>query len=228
MNFNKKFKLWAACGDARADHEYVYFVNGCAYATDAFLLVCIPLNILASFSDEEKDMLNGFRIHGSLMKILQTLDAATIASGTETDEKGVVVNIVVISAKVGDNEVRFVLRDTGFKTPDFDSVLANDEENAKPVTAVGIGVDSLKTIASAMGQDSLMMRFARAGNKTFIKPTDETYAGMVGVVITTCEEATIPGFGSDDGGDQKLLGSGDGAPLLEATADVEEVEAEEA
>jgi len=227
MNFNKKFKLWAACGDARADHEYVYFVNGCAYATDAFLLVCIPLYILASFTDEEKDMLNGFRIHGSLMKILQTLDAATISSGTETNGDGEATNIVVISAKVGDNEVRFVLRDTGFKSPDFNSVLANDEENAKPVTAVGIGVDSLKTIASAMGQDSLLMRFSRAGDKTFIKPIDETYAGMVGVVITTCEEATIPGFGSEDGEEQKLLGSGDGAPLLEAPEEAEEVEEEE-
>ena len=203
MNFNKKFKLWAACGE-RKEAQYIYFSDGFAYATDNWLLVRLPLSVFALFSDEERDALEGFRLHGTLMKVLQTFDDATVSSGTEADNDGNVTRVVVISAKAGDNEVRFILRDTGFKSPDFESVLADDEQNAKPVTAVNIGVESLKTIASAMGQESLLMRFSRAGNKTFIKPTDDTYAGMVGVVITTCEEATIPGFGPDDESRQEL------------------------
>jgi len=109
FNFNTKIHL--ACGDdkLRPSLNYVYFINGFMYVSDAHILVKQSLKLHDIF---ESDFLNGKSIHkNTYTNILKYQFAIATENGIECSMRG---NADVVLFKYSENEMTI---------PDFESVL---------------------------------------------------------------------------------------------------------
>ena len=76
--FYPQYKLHKVCVyDAlRPVMGYLCFRNGNVYATDAYIAIAAPLSLVSTFSDEEKELLEGKLIHATqfsqLLKMRET------------------------------------------------------------------------------------------------------------------------------------------------------------
>ena len=108
-NFLKKFKLYDVCSDdGRENLEYVHFINGYAYASDAHIIVRVPLSVCTSFSEDEYKKLNGYSIHFSLLKMLMQFEVVNIDDGIDLDDKGETFYYIELTATMGENEQRYL------------------------------------------------------------------------------------------------------------------------
>ena len=82
INFLEDYKLWKACAkknDVRPVLEYVFFRNGYAYASDAHILVRVPLDLCTTFPDEQRELLDGYAIHGQMLKNVVKYEKVTVS-----------------------------------------------------------------------------------------------------------------------------------------------------
>ena len=198
-NFLKKFKLYDVCSDdGRENLEYVHFINGYAYASDAHIIVCVPLSVCTSFSEDEYKKLNGYSIHFSLLKMLMQFEVVNIDDGIDLDDKGETFYYIELTATMGENDVKVVLRRYEDKdknliqAPNFEEVIQQGRENEVPVSSIGFRIKLLKTLAAAMGQEIIFLRFTKANGKIYVIPEDETIAGTIGIIMPVIRDLELP------------------------------------
>lgn len=200
--FLKAYKIHSVCAKheenrVHSDFEYIYFVNGFAYATDGRIAVKIPLDVCTSFDDEEWRKLDDTRIHYSLMKILRQYNDISISLDTENADRDTLLpdmspgTSVLLRAQQDDNAL-IVKLEKNTKRPDFMTVMAITED-PKPISHLGIKPDLLKTLAEAMGVSSITLRFTEANGKVFIQDWGESNRSL-GIIIPLVTEAQLPGF----------------------------------
>ena len=199
-NFLKKFKLYDVCSDndRMVNMEYVHFINGYAYASDAHIIVRVPLSVCTSFGDDEYKKLNGYSIHFSLLKMLMQFEVVNIDEGIDLDNKGETFYFVELTATMGENDVKVVLRRYEDKdknliqAPNFEEVIQQGRENEVPVSSIGFRIKLLKTLAAAMGQEIIFLRFTKANGKIYVTPEDETIAGTIGIIMPVIRDVELP------------------------------------
>ena len=198
INFQPEFKLWLACsapGSFRQCLEYVFFKNGYAYASNSQILAKLPLELLTTFEEGQRELLNGFAIHGSLLKFIVGFENVTVEK-VLVRENGMDKFAVQLVARKGDNNVIIQLADTLTVTPpDFDAVLNNDVER-KPISDIGFRTKYLADLTSALGAESVKMSFTTDGNKVYVQPSFDATGGydVIGLIMPIIVEQTIPGF----------------------------------
>ena len=66
-NFDPQFKLHLCCGndDIRPVFQYIHFIGGYAYATDAHVLIRAKIADISNFTEEEIAMLNNKAGYGT-------------------------------------------------------------------------------------------------------------------------------------------------------------------
>ena len=106
INFEKSYKLWQACeedGSVDDKFEYVYFLNGYAYASNRHIVAKVPLGMCTSFMPEDYAKLNNHRIHRTMLKTLCSFNIVQVKEDWNIiDHNGKLLN------KEGDPE-RFVM-----------------------------------------------------------------------------------------------------------------------
>lgn len=202
INFQPEYKLWLACEQPKANAarpilEYVFFKNGFAYASNAHILVRVPLEICTTFGEEERETLNGFAIHSTLLKFIVGFEAVSVEKEVIT-QHGTDKIVAVLVAKREDNEVRIRLSDSLDVTPpDFDAVLAENKER-KPISDIGFRTKFLADLTAAMGAEQIKMGFTTANGKVYVEPTQDVSYNVLGIIMPIMVEQTIPGFGEHD------------------------------
>ena len=196
-NFLKKFKIFEACdeGGQKNNLDYVHFRGGYAYASNAHIIVRVPLRVCTSFGEDDYKKLDGFSIHASLLKMLMQYDVLMIDEGVNMDENGALYNFVELQSVVGENDVKVILRkyiDKEFKIPNFEEVINTGRETEIPITSIGFRIKFLKTIAAAMGQETIFLRFTKAAGKVYVIPEDEYIAGTIGVIMPVYQDGELP------------------------------------
>ena len=200
INFKRSYKLYSACRKAEevlphADLEYVYFLNGYAYASDSHILVRVPLNECTTFDEEDIRKLDNTRIHYSLLRVLYGFSEVEISEDTkpvgETYDELTLKRTVVLSASRMDNDIQIVLEEID-KHPDFANILDFDGER-QPINALGIKAKLLNTLTEAMGAVAIKLRFTQANGKVFVNDfADESNA--IGIIMPLQLDPALPGF----------------------------------
>lgn len=123
--------------------SYVYFENGYAYCTNAYVLVKASLKVISSFDDEEIERLNGYCIRGELFKKLVTLkhDMFVVDAGK------IEVNMTGYKAVFELTNVA----EENIKHPDFEKLLNGNFKVS--VERIGFMPRKLVMLTEAMGFD---------------------------------------------------------------------------
>lgn len=208
-NFFKDYKLFSACekpeSALRENLERVYFHNGCAYASDAHILVRVPLSYCTSFEEEQIKALDGFCIHGKILKMIYGFDVVTVERTTTTEDAyGLQLETpetaVYIKAVYQGEEVRFRLEKSDREfVSNFDRILAT-ESGHRPLNKVGVDTGSLHRISEALNMSSVLMNFTTAENKIFIRSVmeEDQKSGPMAIILPIAVEPTLPGMGPED------------------------------
>ena len=196
-NFLKKFKLYDVChGDELREYlQYVHFVNGYAYASDAHIIVRVPLSVCTAFDEDEYKKLDGFSIQAPLLKMLMQYEVVNIEDGVNLDEKGETFHYVELTASMGDNEVKVILKrydNPKIHIPNFEEIISAARENEVPISSIGFRIKLLKTLAAAMGQEIIFLRFTKSNGKIYVTPEDETIAGTIGIIMPVIRDVELP------------------------------------
>lgn len=208
-NFVRRYKLYAACLKDKEDistdnmRQYVYFLNGYAYATNGAILVRVPLDLCTTFQPSDIIKFNGFRIHYSVLKLLtQSFDNIRVVEDFEVfDDNGKLLNedgdperrLHLISERKG-NRIIVILKPAK-EVPNFESILELDQDR-QPIMSLGVRVKYLGDIADAIGCSSIKMRFTQANNKVYVEEIDRD-PGMpygLGVIMPIIVNPSLPGF----------------------------------
>ena len=184
INFQKEYKLWMACAkdnDVRPVLEYVFFRGGYAYASDGWVLVRVPLDLCTTFDEEQRDLLDGYAIHGQLLKQLVKYEKVSVGHEI-VNRDGVDKSLAVLVAESGYNIVKIYLSDNLSVTPpDFNRIFEK-QEDATSIVKIGMNPDRVSAIAGALGTKSLKMLFTKESDRVFVHPIDEENES-VGVVM---------------------------------------------
>lgn len=154
FNFNKAFKLYKACAEdeLRPAMEMVHFKNGAAYASDSHILIRVPLaSCMEGLEQEDREKLNGFSIHGKILKIIYGFDMIEIIRDEEADT-------CRIRAKKDKFNIDFWLQRTSeVGAPNFDKVLY-EKRDAEPTDKIGISVKFLYRLSEAVNITKMSMK----------------------------------------------------------------------
>lgn len=177
MNFTKEFKLWKACAtDAlRPAMEHILFKNGYAYASDAHVLVRVPLEECTTFEEEERALLDDCLIHKSMLKYIVGFDIVRV----EKDEDG----SVCLKARAGENTVTVKLGKNGdvLKYPDAEALLQSKKERT-PVQKMGFDQKLLASLTDALGTNRLKFEFSDEKSAVFVRPVSEI-SNAIGIIM---------------------------------------------
>lgn len=197
--------MFAACekpeSTLRPKMERVYFHNGCAYATDAHILIKVPLTYCTPFDEEQIKALNGFCVHAKILKLIYGFDVVTIERTLTTEDAydnllEEAQPVVYIKAVYQGEQVRFRLEksDKDF-VANFEKLLAA-EDGWKPLNKVGINTGLLSKISQAINMSSIQMDFTQSDGKIFIKSVmeEDQKAGPSAIIMPIQTEATLPGM----------------------------------
>ena len=204
-NFFKEYKLFAACEKAdstiNGHLERVYFEHGNAYATDGHILIRVPLSYCTPFEEEQIQALNGFCVHGKILKLIYGFDVVTIEKTLTTEDAydnllEAAEPVVYIKAVYQGEQVRFRLEksDKDF-VANFERLLAA-EDGWKPLNKVGINTGLLSKISQAINMSSIQMDFTQSDGKIFIKSVmeEDQKAGPSAIIMPIQTEAVLPGM----------------------------------
>ena len=188
INFQPQFQLWKACAkdDSRPAMCYVHFVGGYAYASDAHILVRIPLQELTSFEEDEQHLLDGFAIHADVLKTIVKCDSV------EVKRDG---GDCILYVRHAEHEISAKLVSQEKITAPKFAELFTDKGNpsAEPVRNIGISTKKLSTLASAMGITNIKMAFTKVNGKVFVSSVDELFHSE-GVIMPLMITGTLDGF----------------------------------
>jgi hypothetical protein len=176
-NFKKEFKLYLACAEEdsfRPAFEYVHFFNDCAYASDAHILVKVPLEACVVGMDlEEVKKLNGFSVQWRALKKIYGLDRIYIE---RDDEAGT----CALHSYIADHDITIWLKSQAtMKMPGFDAVLT-ERESAEPTTKIGINPKFLYRLSQAINLNVVGMNVTSKRGKIFIEDSDN---GAISVIM---------------------------------------------
>lgn len=182
MKINRKYKIWEATNkdEFRPVMEYILFQNGHAYATNAHILVKIPLDCLFEVEPYEPEdqlkMLEGCCINARLFKRLCSYGCLWVEEMNGRPHIKVIFmeNPIYIPLKSKD-DMRF---------PNFEAVL-NYSGPSEPIDALGISPELLIRLTKAMGvSEKIKMTFTKKNSQIFVEPLEEFYRNtMKGLIM---------------------------------------------
>lgn len=141
-NFNKKYKLWKACGfddDFRKSVHYISFANGYAYATDCHILVRARLTDISNFDEQDLSLLDGKCIHGNFFKEIANCKG------------NVTITADAIVVERNECKISYPLV-TGIKFPNCESAMEGSEITEEK-REFGIRARLLDILSDAMGAE---------------------------------------------------------------------------
>lgn len=154
FNFDKAFKLYDACAEdeIRPAMEMVHFKDGAAYASDSHILIRVPLvSCMEGLEQEDREKLNGFSIHGKILKLIYGFDMIEIIRDEEADT-------CCIRAKKDKFNIDFWLQKTSeVGAPDFDKVL-NEKHEEEQTSKIGINAKLLYRLSKAVNINNIAMK----------------------------------------------------------------------
>ena len=204
INFEKSYKLWQACeedGSVDDKFEYVYFLNGYAYASNRHIVAKVPLGMCTSFMPEDYAKLNNHRIHRTMLKTLCSFNIVQVKedwniidhNGKLLNKEGDPERFVMLSAQRGDNYITVELMQCK-EVPDFDAIFKIEGER-QPIRSLGIRVKFLGDLCAAMGLSSVKMRFSQFNVKVFVEDvSDEDGPKASGIIMPLRLDPTLPGM----------------------------------
>ena len=177
INFKKDFQLWKACAtDAlRPVMEYILLKDGYAYASDAHVLVRVPLDECTTFEEDQRALLDGCLIHKSMLKYIVGFDIVRV----KKTEDGA----VYLEACTGENTVKVQLGKNGdvLKYPDAEGLLKGSKERT-PIQKIGFNPKFIASLTAALGTDLLKFEFASESSAVFVRPV-RGISSAVGVIM---------------------------------------------
>lgn len=177
LNFKKDFQLWKACADddARPVMEYILLKNGYAYASDAHVLVRVPLDECTTFDEDQRALLDGCLIHKSMLKYIVGFDIVLV----EKTEDGA----VYLEARTGENTVKVQLGKNGdvLKYPDAEEILKRSKDRT-PIQKIGFNPKFIASLTAALGTNLLKFEFASENSAVLVRPVSG-YSSAVGIIM---------------------------------------------
>ena len=205
-NFLREYKIYEAA--AKEDHlrpemERVHFLGGNAYATDAHILVRVPLSACTAFEPEEAAKLNGFCIHRKLMKMIYGFERVTVErTMTTEDAYGNLLEeaqiIVYITAVFQGEQIRFRLERSSLPfVEQFEKLLLSDAART-PLSRIGINTSLLSKVSAALNMELVSMDFTTESGKIYITSTNSMMTGSLAIIMPVQVTGTLPGMGEED------------------------------
>lgn len=177
LNFKKDFQLWKACASdpVRPVMEHILLKDGYAYASDAHVLVRVPLEECTTFEEDQRALLDGCIIHKSMLKYIVGFDIVRV----EKTEGGA----VYLEAHTGENTVKVQLGKDGdvLKYPNAEEILKGSKDRT-PIQKIGFAPKFIASLTAAMGTDRLKFEFASENSAVFVRPISEI-SNAVGVIM---------------------------------------------
>jgi hypothetical protein len=179
VNFQKEFKLWKACSkdEFRPVMQHVFFKDGYAYASDTHVLVRVPLEECTTFEEEERELLDGCLLHGSMLKYIVGFETVLV----ETDEDGA----VYLKAKAGENTITVKLGKDGdaLTYPKAEELLQKHRNGDRsPIQKIGINPKFVASLTEALGTDNLKFEFSDEKSAIFARPLNES-SNAIGLIM---------------------------------------------
>ena len=172
MEINKKFKIWDACADNHFHPtlNYIHFKDAHAYASDAHILVKIPIRELLGLEEGVEDFiieaLEGCCIFGKTWKKLAA-QKGKMEFCLPTEEDG--TPFIRVYEDDG-QEIIFPFAQKGmYTTPNYEAVLKRNA-TSEPVTMIGLSGKLLHRLCQALGDNDVKMDFYGANNVVLIFP----------------------------------------------------------
>lgn len=172
MEINKKFKIWEACADdqIRPTLNYIHFKGESAYASDAHIIVKIPIRELLGLEEGVDNFiieaLEGCCIFGKTWKKLAA-QKGKMEFCLPTEEDG--TPFIRVHEDDG-QEIIFPFAQKGMYTPpNYEGVLKRST-TAEAVTMIGISGKMLSKLCQALGDTDVKMDFNGPLNAVFVFP----------------------------------------------------------
>lgn len=204
INFKKDYKLWGACEDVNLQDdkfEYVYFLNGYAYASNRHVIAKVPLGLCTTFMPEDYAKLDSCRIHRTMLKMISSFQVVAISEDYNiVDFDGKLLNknadperFVRLEARQGGSRIMAELRQCK-DAPNFEDIFRFDGER-EPIRSLGIRVKFLGDLCAAMGIASVKMRFSQFNGKVFVEDvSSEEGPRASGIIMPLHLDPTLPGM----------------------------------
>ena len=182
LNFKKDFQLWKACANdpVRPVMEYILFKDGYAYASDAHVLVRVPLEECTTFEDEQRALLDDCLIHRSMLKYIVGFDIVLVKKADD--------GAVYLEARTGENTVNVQLGKNGdvLKYPNTEDILKGSKDRT-PIQKIGFNPKCIASLTAALGTDRLKFEFASEKSAVFVRPVSaiSNAVGVIMPIITT-------------------------------------------
>lgn len=177
-NFDKRFKLHAACRlhEAHPDQAYISFRDGFAYASNGSLAVKAKLSHIADFNSQELAILEGKSIHMDNFKRLLNYRMANVTErGFEVNDQGKRVLIYFNDQ----TEINFMQEVD-------DNLFHCISGNIVSAHKTGIRVSQMRIAAAVMGTDGLLAEYFDGGDGrlyTYLSAYEKEHAPNIGVLI---------------------------------------------
>lgn len=188
-NFDPQFKLHLCCGndDIRPVFQYIHFIGGYAYATDAHVLIRAKIADISNFTEEEIAMLNNKAISGRLFRqLIQRRSVEVTPEGfVWNDESGDIAQTFKFHNIDDDRKMNLYKMQESFKIPNMDAII-DDTFTTQPTPQIGIKVECFEWITRAMGCEILAMYFKGDNKGIMVRPAftrHEPTLDIVGVIM---------------------------------------------
>jgi len=177
LNFKRDFQLWKACATdgMRPVLEYILLKDGYAYASNAHVLVRVPLEECTTFEEDQRALLDGCLIHKSMLKYIVGFDIVHV----EKTEDGA----VYLETSTGENTVKVQLGKDGdiLKYPNAEEILKGSKDRT-PIQKIGFAPKFIASLTAALGTDLLKFEFASENSAVFVRPVSAN-GSAVGVIM---------------------------------------------
>lgn len=175
VNFNKSLQMHLACAndEFRVVMEHVYFQDGFAYASDAYVLVKNDLSICSSIPLEQIEILNGKLLHKDAYKEILKYDVIDIS------EEG-------IQCKKGNNTAFFYFNtDSSLKYPKAEELIKEKLNlHTVPIPQVSINTKLIEVMNKALyHQRELKFTFKGANESIICEDNDVDPTNCVGLIM---------------------------------------------
>lgn len=180
MRINKRIKVWEAAekkDSFRPVFEFVYFKDGFAYASDAHIVVRVPVEKL--FEGDltfEPSILNDVLFHASLWKKCSSYDRVDIVVEDDTP----VLCVYVDTQKI---KISFVRTTEGYKPPKYADIFKEEGGESEPIKKIAFSSALLRRLTTSMGTERVKMFFANERAKIFVYPLNDLETEACGLIM---------------------------------------------
>ena len=178
FNFNPDFKLHKACADDEFHpaFSYVYFKNGYAYATNAYIAVCAKIEDISNIDPRDIEALNGKALHYKQFELLLKHDSMDVEGND------------IKMLNIGDNLTTTITLRDDIVFPNVDKVLEDAEAGFRenpPTIDPCINIALLNKICAALGNSNKNagLRFCGLGKGILVKFAENEYLDVIGLLM---------------------------------------------